>query len=199
MQVTRAFKQAFLERMLLGFRATDVSSKSMSFQEKKSFIKLSADVAIAVARGSRKWTRGLIASVSKEQQKRLLPRVIPRKQYERLMKPCSSNSWKIPRSKKILRKSLRVSSTRRKKKLCAVEKRTRVLRRLVPGGESLSGFSLLDETLDYVLSLRAQVGLMQSLLMTCEASKRRAHELKCTSPETKASTVGNRGRCGGIP
>ncbi|CAL9781388.1 unnamed protein product [Musa acuminata subsp. burmannicoides] len=173
MQVTRTFKQAFLEQMLLGFRATDVSSKRMSFQEKKSVIKLSADVALAVARGSRKWTRGLIANLSMEQQKRQLPRMILVKQYERLMKPCSSTSWKIPSSKKILRKSLRVSSTRRKKKLCAVEKRTRVLRRLVPGGESLSGFSLLDETLDYVLSLRAQVGLMQSLLMTCEASKRR--------------------------
>ncbi|CAL9131304.1 unnamed protein product [Musa acuminata var. zebrina] len=163
MQVTRTFKQAFLEQMLLGFRVTDVSSKRMSFQEKKSVIKLSAG----------RWTRGLIANLSMEQQKRQFPRVILGEQYERLMKPCSSSSWKIPRGKKILRKSLRVSSTRRKKKLCAVEKRTRVLRRLVPGGESLSGFSLLDETLDYVLSLRAQVGLMQSLLMTCEASKRR--------------------------
>lgn len=54
-----------------------------------------------------------------------------------------------------------------------MEKRTHALKRLVPGGESLDGYSLLDEALDYVISLRAQADLMQKLLTTFEASKLR--------------------------
>ncbi|RZS16731.1 hypothetical protein BHM03_00048758 [Ensete ventricosum] len=179
MQVAEAFKHAFLKQMLLGFQASVVSPKSMGFQERKSAIKLSADVAMAVARGTRKWTRGLIAGLSKEHQNGSFLQLLLGEQYERLMKPCHS-SWKIPRCKKIVRRSLRVCCRRKKKKnqvgvlaRTLVAKRTQELKILVPGGESMDGFSLLDETLDYVLSLRAQVDLMQSLLTTMEASKLR--------------------------
>ncbi|CAL9119535.1 unnamed protein product [Musa acuminata var. zebrina] len=197
MQVTEAFKHAFLKQMLLGFQASAVSTNSMGIQERKNAIKLSADVAMAVARGSRKWTRGLIAGLSEEQQNRSFLQLILGEQYERrLMKPCYS-SWKIPRCRKIVRRSLRVFCRRQKKKKnqsgvlarTLVEKRTQQLKRLVPGGESMDGFSLLDETLDYVLSLRAQVDLMQSLLTTVESSKLRSHS-KRTLPERKASYVG---------
>ncbi|URE45143.1 hypothetical protein MUK42_13815 [Musa troglodytarum] len=193
MQVTEAFKHAFLKQMLLGFQASAVSTKSMGFQERKNAIKLSADVAMAVARGSRKWTRGLIAGLSEERQNRSFLRLILGEQYESLLKPCHS-SWKIPRCKKIVRRSLRVCWRKQKKNQSGVlartlvEKRTQELKRLVPGGESMDGSSLLDETLDYVLSLRAQVDLMQSLLTTFEASKLRSHS-KRRLPERKASYV----------
>ncbi|THU54165.1 hypothetical protein C4D60_Mb10t22150 [Musa balbisiana] len=194
MQVTEAFKHAFLKQMLLGFQAAAVSTNTMGFQDRKNAIKLSADVAMAVARGSRKWTRGLIAGLSEQQQNRSFLQLILGEQHERLMKPWYS-SWKIPRCKKIVRRSLRVCCSRQKKKKknqsgvlarTLVEKRTQELKRLVPGGESMDGFSLFDETLDYVLSLRAQVDLMQSLLTTFEASKLRSHS-KRTLPERKAS------------
>ncbi|URE36634.1 hypothetical protein MUK42_08063 [Musa troglodytarum] len=200
MQATKSFEQAFLRHLLRGFRLSAVSYKSMSLQERKSAIKLSADVAMASARGSRKWTRGLITKLSREDEHRSFLRLILGTEYGRLTKP-RHGSWKIPRSKKIVRRSLRVCS-RRKNNLRAphgvksgvlartlVEKRTHALKRLVPGGESLDGCSLLDEALDYVISLRAQVDLMQKLLTTFEAPKLRALS-KCTLPERKASFVG---------
>ncbi|KAL6842289.1 hypothetical protein ACP4OV_027937 [Aristida adscensionis] len=49
-----------------------------------------------------------------------------------------------------------------------VRARLQVLRRLVPGGEELRGLSLLSETLDYVVCLKAQVELMQCL---CKGSR----------------------------
>jgi hypothetical protein len=42
--------------------------------------------------------------------------------------------------------------------------RADALRRIVPGGAGMEYCSLLDETADYVLHLRAQVQLMQSLV-----------------------------------
>ncbi|RWV87521.1 hypothetical protein GW17_00050470 [Ensete ventricosum] len=116
---------------------------------------------MAVARGSKKWTRGLIASLSEEEHNRSFLRSVLGKEFERPAKLCNS-SWKIPRSKNIVRRrSLRFLS-KRKSNIRApsssvlagtlVEKRTQVLKRLVPGGESMDGFSSLDDTLDYVTS-----------------------------------------------
>lgn len=182
MQASNTFKQAFLKRMLLGLRLAGVSSKSMAIQERKSAIKLSADVAMAGARGSTNWTRALVANLSKQERNKGLLRSILGEDYERLNKPCQ-HTWKIPRSKKILRRSvIRVCSRRRNVPRAPatsvlakvlVKKRTRVLKRLIPGGESLDGFYLLDETLDYVISLRVQVDLMHRLLKAFEASKLR--------------------------
>lgn len=185
MQASNAFKQAFLKRMLLGLQLAGVSSKSMTTQERKSAIKLLADVAMACARGSTNWTHALIANLSKQERNKALLRSILGKDYERLTKPCHQ-SWKIQRSKRILRRSYRVRSRRRDGLRAPhglatsalarvmVKKRTQVLKRLIPGGESLDGFHLLDETLDYAISLRAQVNLMQHLLKAFEPSHLRS-------------------------
>lgn len=44
-----------------------------------------------------------------------------------------------------------------------LKKRTHFLKCIVPGGELMDEFSLIDETIDYILSLRAQVDVMQRL------------------------------------
>ncbi|XP_010927975.1 transcription factor IBH1-like 1 [Elaeis guineensis] len=184
MQASNTFKRAFLKRMLLGLQLAGVSSKSMTIQERKSAIKLSADVAMAGARGSTNWTHALIANLSKQERNKAIVRSILGKDYEKLTKPCH-HTWKNPRSKKILRRSVIRVCSRKRNVLRApatsvllarvlVKKRTQVLKRLVPGGESLDGFYLLDETLDYVLSLRVQVDLMQRLLKASEASNLRS-------------------------
>ncbi|XP_008811195.1 transcription factor IBH1-like 1 isoform X1 [Phoenix dactylifera] len=190
MQASNTFKKAFLKRMLLGLQLAGFSSKSMTVQERKSAIKLSADVAMACARGSANWSRAIIADLSKQEKNKVLLRSILRKDYERLTRPCH-HTWKIPRSKKILKRSFRVCSRRRKGLRAPqglatsvlarvlVKKRTRVLKRLVPGGESLDGSYLLDETLDYAISLRVQVDLMQRLSKAFEASKVGSHNV-CT-------------------
>ncbi|XP_008807035.1 transcription factor IBH1-like 1 [Phoenix dactylifera] len=182
MQASETFMRAFLKRMLLGLQVAGVSSESMTIQERESAIKLSADAALAGARGSTNWTRALIANLSKQARSKALLRSILGKDYERLTKPCH-HTWKIPRSRKILRRSVRVCSRRRNALRAPatsvlarvlVKKRTQVLKRLIPGGESLDGFYLLDETLDYVVSLRVQVDLMQRLLKAVEASNLRS-------------------------
>ncbi|WOK92662.1 transcription factor IBH1-like [Canna indica] len=179
MQVPNSFKLAFLKQMLLGFRLSAVSSNSTSLHERKNSIKLSADAAIAFARGSTSWTWGLISNLSKDEKNKDLLKGVLGREYERLSKQ-SCSSWKIPRSKKILRRCL----TRRKKAAVSIQhhakssilartlvkKRIQVLKKLVPGGESLDTFSLLDETLDYAMSLKVQVDVMQRLLKASEAS-----------------------------
>lgn len=172
-----SFKQAFMKNMLLGLKETNASSKIMSLQERKNAIKLSADVAMAFARGNMTWTRAIVvANLAKKEQCEALFRGILGKGYERMTRYSSYKSFKIQRSRKILKRSHKMccvrrrNTTHRQQSLGVdvlarrmVEKRTQVLRRLIPGGESLDGFSLLNEALDYVIYLRAQVDLMRCL------------------------------------
>ncbi|KAK8559169.1 hypothetical protein V6N12_042451 [Hibiscus sabdariffa] len=44
-----------------------------------------------------------------------------------------------------------------------VRKRRQVLRSLIPGGEFMNEICLIEETLDYITSLRVQVDVMRSL------------------------------------
>ncbi|XP_042447897.1 transcription factor IBH1-like 1 isoform X1 [Zingiber officinale] len=180
MQLTSSFKLVFLKQMLRGFLLSDASSNSMSFHERKNAIKLSADAAIAFARGRTRWSQGLITNLSKNEKNKEILKSLLGREYDNLRKPCS-NSLKIPRSKKILRRCLRMCSRRKKagraqhicKSILAkalAKKRIQVLKKLVPGGESMDGFSLLDETLDYAMSLKAQVDVMRRLLKTSKAS-----------------------------
>ncbi|XP_042442756.1 transcription factor IBH1-like 1 [Zingiber officinale] len=187
MQLTSSFKLNFLKQMLLGFQLSAVSSNNMSFHERKKAIKLSADAAIAFARGRTRWSQGLITNLSKNEKNKDVLKGLLGREYDELSKPCC-NSWKIPRSKKILRRCLRMSSTRKMagraqhdvgKSILAktlAKKRIQVLKKLVPGGESMDGFSLLDETLDYAMSLKAQVDGMRCILRTSEALNFKAHQ-----------------------
>ncbi|MQL97516.1 hypothetical protein Taro_030208 [Colocasia esculenta] len=183
MQPTASFKLAFLRHMLAGIRlAGGVSSApGMSVLERKWAIKSAADIAMAFARGSRTgWSRALVADLSGQERNRALARsILGREQFERLSRPAHPPECSLlSGSKKILRRSsCRVRSRIRKRppaprratsaSLLAkrmVRKRTQVLRRLVPGGKALEDdASLLEETLDYVVFLRAQVDLMQHL------------------------------------
>ncbi|EHA8587315.1 transcription factor IBH1-like 1 [Cocos nucifera] len=168
--------------MLLGLQLAGISSKSMTIQERKSAIKLSADAAMACARGSTNWARAIVTDLSKQEKNKVLLRSILGKDFERLTKPCH-HTWKIPRSKNILKRRFRACSRRRKGLRAPhglatsvlarvlVKKRTQVLKRLIPGGEHLDDCYLLDETLDYATSLRVQVDLMQHLSKAFEASK----------------------------
>ncbi|XP_021756621.1 transcription factor IBH1-like 1 isoform X2 [Chenopodium quinoa] len=81
-------------------------------------------------------------------------------------KPTSSRN--IRKFRKCDPKKCGVSNSYKVKKARAmakrlVEKRTQILKGLIPGGEYMDEFSLVKETLDYVVSLRAQVDVMQYL------------------------------------
>ncbi|KAF8691263.1 hypothetical protein HU200_040387 [Digitaria exilis] len=125
-----------------------------SLHERKSAIKSSADIAMATARGAgARWPRAILAASSS-----------------------SPSPGKSRRCKRIVRRCLRARRSSRHGGTTAaaaaaaaammnsgeiarrmVRKRTKVLRKMIPGGELLlDEVSLLHEAMDYVAHLHAQ-------------------------------------------
>ncbi|KAF8392958.1 hypothetical protein HHK36_021198 [Tetracentron sinense] len=177
-----SLEQEFFKKWVPGLQICSSLAKDMSFLERRKAIKLSADVAMATARdGKTCWSRALIANASKQEDKKIIVRTILGSEFERLTKSSIGSvvCEKRVRSKKILRKSCTTIRRVRKIRKSApnrvlassiakrlVKKRTQVMKGLVPGGESMDEFSLLEETLDYIVSLRAQVDVMRRLANT---------------------------------
>ncbi|PON56041.1 Myc-type, basic helix-loop-helix (bHLH) domain containing protein [Parasponia andersonii] len=158
----------------------------MGVLERKNAIKLSADLAMAFAKkGRTSWSRAVIAKASENNQsttnycKILSQRLMIIKKASNLSPKDVKNirsfrSWKVMKlsyRSRALRKSCTTTSPHNKflpssllaKRL--VQKRTQILKSLVPGGDQcLDEVSLIKETLDYILSLRAQVSVMRFTL-----------------------------------
>ncbi|KAK8683096.1 hypothetical protein V6N13_039164 [Hibiscus sabdariffa] len=164
-----SLKRDFLKKWMMGLQSCSSSNKDMSILERKKAIKLSADVAMACARnGATCWSRALIAAGA-DHSKHGASR-----EY---------NNKRI-RSKKILKRSCRIRTRRKRRSKCAaqvgrassiskglVRQRTRILKSLIPGGESMNEASLVEETLDYITYLRAQVDGMRSLVDASELDR----------------------------
>ncbi|KAL5773042.1 hypothetical protein ACOSP7_012658 [Xanthoceras sorbifolium] len=185
MRAPSSLKQEFLKKWILGLQICSASSRNMSIFERKKAIKLSADVAMASARNGRTcWSRALIANASNnnDKDKLLVKHILGHSEFERLKKismirPTAPMSNKRVRCKKIFKRSCVTSIRRvskrvvpRKNVLAASsvakrlnKKRTQVLKSLVPGGEFMDDVSLIEETLDYIMSLQAQIDVMKSL------------------------------------
>lgn len=151
---------------------------------------MSADVAMASTTSATTcWGRALIADASKNHTtKVVVEHVLGGHDREnitnhnvswlRLKKSsaiCSTN--KKVRFKKILRKSCalgRLRKTEPPKVLptCIakrmVKKRTQMLKNLVPGGKLMDDVSIIQEALDYIISLRVQVKVMRQLAKISE-------------------------------
>lgn len=157
-------KQEFLKKWIKGLETYSRQSKKMSILERKKAIKLSADVAMASTRNaSTRWSKALIAHAISTNRV-VVERILEKKPsiMTMMMMKCSkrvlrrSRKGVVPRS----RRCLKASSVAKK----LVRNRTRVLKRLVPGGqEIMDQFSLIRETLDYIVSLRLQVQVMRQL------------------------------------
>ncbi|KAM7472859.1 hypothetical protein LguiA_011042 [Lonicera macranthoides] len=174
-------KRDFLEKWAKGLQIYSSSKKEMSIMERKKAIKLSADIAMASTRnGASSWSLALIQKAANinDTNKFLVEQLMGNSyNYESRLMLKKGGSFdqllvvqsKRIRSKKILKKSCSVKKMGRKiisarsiaKKL--VEKRTHVLKRLVPGGELMDEYSLIRETLDYIASLRVQVDVMRRI------------------------------------
>ncbi|KAE8729135.1 hypothetical protein F3Y22_tig00003969pilonHSYRG00008 [Hibiscus syriacus] len=150
-------KQKILKKWMMGLQRC---KKNMSILERKRAIKLSADVAMASLRNDAAyWSRVLIAkAVNEANNKKIVQKVFT-------IRTAACNK-RIIRSKKILKRARR----RRKRTAQAssitkglVRKRRRILKSLIPGGEFMNGVTLIEETLDYIISLRAQFDVMESL------------------------------------
>ncbi|KAK1550887.1 hypothetical protein Q3G72_026467 [Acer saccharum] len=184
MRAPNSLKQEFLKKWISGLQMCSTCSKTMSILERKKAIKLSADVAMASARNGRTcWSRALIANASKnDKDKLLVEHILGNSEFQRLnkisiMRPTMTN--KRVRCKKILKRSCgtirRVSKRVVPQKILAScvakrlsTKRTQVLKSLVPGGEFMDNASLIEETLDYIMSLQTQIDVMRSLANATE-------------------------------
>lgn len=160
-------KQEFFNKWIKGLRIYTNLNKEMTVSERKKAIKLSADVAIASTRNvSTHWSQALMAEVSGDgaAAKVVVEEISGRKAVTRKKAPTMTCSKKIVRRSHVRRvvRSSNVKATCIAKKL--VRNRTRVLKRLVPGGEEMDEVSLIKETLDYIASLQVQVDVMRQLV-----------------------------------
>ncbi|CAL0307049.1 unnamed protein product [Lupinus luteus] len=178
-------KQEFLRKWITGFRKYSSQKKNMSMVERKKAIKLSADIAMASTRNeTTRWSQALIANASRDSNNKVLTENIlesstqhsekvVRKNLMNLSSPLCS---KRVRSRKVLRRSRSMIHKSSKERLMAssiakklnVQKRTQRLKNLLPGGEFMDDVSLVEETLDYIESLRAQVEVMRCLVTASE-------------------------------
>ncbi|KAE9602386.1 putative transcription factor bHLH family [Lupinus albus] len=181
---SRSVKQEFLRKWIKGFRKYSSQKKNMNMVERKKAIKLSADIAMASTRNkTKRWSQVLIANASRDGNNKLLTENIldsspqnsekmVRKNLINLSPLCS----KRVRSRKVLRRNRTMIHKSSKENLMAssiakrltIQKRTRRLKSLLPGGEFMDGVSLVEETLDYIESLRAQVEVMRCLVTASE-------------------------------
>lgn len=163
MQDTIPSKQVLLKTFLTGLRRRSITNKSMTLLERKRAIKFSADLAMASVRKESKWSSALMADLSSKFQRKSST-VLPSK-YRRVV----SRSNKVPRGIRGTKPRRAVKASMIAK--CIVKKREQILRRLVPGGKCMDECTLLDETLDYLKLLKAQVDVMRLLVKALEVSR----------------------------
>ncbi|KAL4346073.1 hypothetical protein AHAS_Ahas11G0341900 [Arachis hypogaea] len=158
MRNQRSVKQEFLRKWITGLRRYSCDEKkNMSFLERKKAIKLSADIAMASTRDkTTRWSQALIANASSSGD---------------TLTGSSKNNSSRSRKKMLMMRRRRPKVKSAKKEMSAsciakrlAEKRTRKLKNLLPGGESIDEGCLVEETLDYIESLRAQIEVMRYLV-----------------------------------
>ncbi|CAN4084332.1 unnamed protein product [Withania somnifera] len=156
-----SLKQEFLKKWIKGLQICSASTK-----------KKMTDIAMASTRKSTTyWSHALMSNIASKDDtnKIIIQNILGNYHDDKRIINFKKASKGIIRSKKIVKKSFKISRRARKmispsiiaKKM--VKKRTKVLKSLVPGGEYMDDASLITETLDYIISLRVQVDVMRHL------------------------------------
>lgn len=149
------------------------SNTTMDVSERKKAIKMSADLAMASARnGTTIWSRAIIAKSMKDRvpAELVLSHPVHGVKLSKLGRK-KTTMVQTKGRRRVGRRATRRSNFFPPSKAFArlvakrlVEKRRKVLRSLVPGGEFMEDEVLLiEETLDYISFLRAQVDGMRFL------------------------------------
>ncbi|CAH8364346.1 unnamed protein product, partial [Eruca vesicaria subsp. sativa] len=169
-----SMNEEFLKKWQMGLQIFSPSIDNTSVSERKRAIKLSADVAMASLRkGTTCWSRALIQKTATEDNflvRQMLSGIKEEPLINKKLPKVMCHRKIVRRSKKILmrRKSRSAMEEVAAKKL--VKKKTQGLRNVVPGGEFMSSNVLLiQETLDYIISLQTQVNVMKSIVDAAEA------------------------------
>lgn len=195
----KKFRHAILKNLLLGLRkgggGAASSSSGMSLHERRDAVRHAADAALVNARGAApRWSRALAAELSSQHGRQRRRRATswddndddahhhlvvarPSGQCESSSSPCKTVAAGC--KKMISRRRLQARPKSRATARAAgavarvmATRRARALRQMVPGGRGMvDECTLLGETLDYAVSLKAQVDAMQLLLRTLQAPK----------------------------
>ncbi|XP_076915757.1 transcription factor IBH1-like 1 [Bidens hawaiensis] len=160
-------KNDFIKKWVQVLKIYCSSKKQMNLLERTKNITLFADIALASANSSTCWSKAIISKARKDEGNAILLDSLSKNESK------FKSARKRIRSKKMLKKSCVI---KKKKRAChglnlatciakrLVKKRTQVLKRLVPGGESMDECTIIREAIDYILSLRVQVDVMKSLV-----------------------------------
>ncbi|GAB4827169.1 hypothetical protein Ancab_034059 [Ancistrocladus abbreviatus] len=134
------------------------SSEEISRRFKR--VKLAADASMASAVGPRKaWSRAILIKHHNRSHARVHALTAHRRETD--------HDHAITIRKRVMRK--------RKVQKLDPTFRTNELRRLVPGGEAMDLYSLLDETAHYIKCLTTQVKVMRSIANYCAAGASSIH------------------------
>jgi hypothetical protein len=167
-----SLKKEFLRKWIKGLRKYNSQKKNMTLLERKKAIKLSADLAMASTKDKTTlWRKALFANISTniDNEQDILTTSSPQK----VVRKNSTNSYPLRKRITGRRKILRRNRTKERIEasfiaMRLVKKRTRRLKSLLPGGKFMDNACLVDETLDYIESLKAQVEVMRCLVTSSE-------------------------------
>ncbi|KAJ0251745.1 Transcription factor IBH1-like 1 [Hirschfeldia incana] len=174
MQPTSSMKEEFLKKWQMGLQIYRPLIDNTSVSERRKAIKLSADVAMAsLRRGTTCWSRALIQKTATEDNflvRQMLAGIKAETLINKKLPKVMCHRKIVRRSKKILRrKSKSASEEIAAKARKLVKRKTQGLRNVVPGGEFMNNDVLLiQETLDYIVSLQTQVNVMRSIVDAAE-------------------------------
>ncbi|CAD6251672.1 unnamed protein product [Miscanthus lutarioriparius] len=181
---TKAFQQGFLKNMIFSLQACSefcISSSAsggaamMSLQQRKCAIKSSADIAMATARGGgARWPQAVLASSSSPSRRPSKPSSSPGKKKKnthvckKIVRQClhTRRRWRAGTGASSLARTTSTTTAMIGSREIArrlVRKRTKVLSKMIPGGELLDEISLLHEAVDYVAHLHAQVDVLRRI------------------------------------
>ncbi|WJX96717.1 hypothetical protein P8452_77884 [Trifolium repens] len=167
-----SLKKEFLRKWIKGLRKYNSQKKNMTLLERIKAIKLSADLAMASTKDKTTlWRKALFANISTniDNEQDILTTSSPQK----VIRKNSTNSYPLRKRITGRRKILRRNRTKERIEasfiaMRLVKKRTRRLKSLLPGGKFMDNACLVDETLDYIESLKAQVEVMRCLVTSSE-------------------------------
>ena len=173
MHAPRRFKKAFMAQLLLSLRAAGQASKSMGLRERRDAVRLSSDVAMALASSARArpsaarstaWARALVARHAAEQRNEaLLRRIMGGAGYEMAAAAAAAaRVRKEARSRRIVRRSRRVCSA-----AAAGRKRRSLLQRAAGSG----GGSRCSAMVAASRMVKARLQVLRSLVPGGEAMR----------------------------
>lgn len=174
----RSLREVYLWRLIRALNSLEINSLRATRD-----IRVAADVSLALTapKGSI-WSHALLANISKHEKNRdILHKIAGKKKYMRAARqrnhdlPYMCLGSVLPKSREsVVQRSRLIRRSRTPRKNAShispsrvarkiVQKRTKILQSLVPGGRSMDISCLLKETADYIISLKAQVQVMQFL------------------------------------